>query len=61
MVKRDKEIVVEKKVEIIKAICPSCGKAVATHRCNLCGAEKTVNQVSGNEIWMRNGRDCGCF
>jgi len=38
------------------AICPSCGVFIDGHRCRLCGAVKTVNTVSGNLIWMRNGR-----
>lgn len=38
------------------AICPTCGKLVEGHKCRLCGAVKTINSVSGNLIWMRNGR-----
>lgn len=44
----------------IPAICP-CGKPVDTHRCRFCGAVKTVNSVSGNEIWMRNGQVVAAF
>ena len=40
--------------------CAACGETMPSapqaHRCRLCGAVKTVNAVSGNEIWMRNGR-----
>lgn len=39
-----------------EAICPTCKKGVETHKCRLCGATKTINQVSGQMIWMRNGR-----
>ena len=39
-----------------EAICPTCGVLVETHRCRLCGAVKTINPVSKNLIWMRNGR-----
>lgn len=44
----------------IPGICP-CGKPVDTHRCRFCGAVKTVNAVSGNEIWMRNGQLVAAF
>jgi len=43
------------------AICPGCGEKVETHRCRLCGAQKAINPVSGNEIWMRNGRVVDAF
>lgn len=42
-------------------LCPTCGKSVGGHRCRLCGATKTVNQVSGNIMWMRNGRLIAAF
>jgi len=48
-----KEAVAEEEVK--DAICPACGVAVS-YRCRLCGATKSVNQVSGACIWMRNGR-----
>lgn len=38
------------------AICPTCGVEVKTHKCRLCGAVKVISSVSGNLIWMRNGR-----
>ncbi len=38
------------------AICPTCGVFVESHRCRLCGAVKTINGVSKQLIWMRNGR-----
>ena len=37
-------------------ICPGCGKYVVNDKCRCCGARKTTNQVSGQVIWMRNGR-----
>ena len=46
----------EEKLEAAESICPKCGVGVRTHRCRLCGATKTINQVSGNVIWMCNGR-----
>jgi len=49
------------KKEVYTVICPGCGKNVETHRCKFCGAEKIINQVSGNEIWMRNGRVVSAF
>jgi len=39
-----------------EAICPTCGKPVPTHRCRFCGATKSINSVSGNVIWMINGK-----
>ena len=36
-------------------ICPSCG-IVVPGRCRLCGARMTINSVSRQVIWMRNGR-----
>lgn len=50
------ELTDEEKIEAAESICPSCLKPVLEHRCRLCGARKTINQVSGNVIWMRNGR-----
>lgn len=51
-----------KKKSVILAICPGCGKEVEDGRkCRFCGATKTINQVSGNEIWMRNGRVVKAF
>lgn len=47
--------------EAADAICPTCKKLVEGHRCRLCGATKTINQVSGNLIWMRNGRLVAAF
>jgi hypothetical protein len=44
-----------------ESICPTCGRGVATHRCRLCGATRTVSSVSGNVIWMRNGRVVAAF
>lgn len=38
------------------SICPACGVEVQNGKCRLCGARKTINDVSGNCIWMRNGR-----
>ncbi len=42
-------------------LCPTCGKVVEGHKCRLCGATKTVNQVSGKIMWMRNGRLVAAF
>lgn len=39
-----------------KAICPTCGVVIENKKCRLCGARMTINSVSGNVIWMRNGR-----
>ena len=44
-----------------EALCPTCGKEVLTHKCNLCGATMCISQVSGNVIWMRNGRVVAAF
>ena len=44
-----------------RTICPTCGVPVKGHKCRLCGATKTINSVSGNEIWMRNGRIVRAF
>lgn len=44
-----------------KAICPSCGVEIPEHRCRKCGATRNVSQVSGNVIWMRNGRLISAF
>jgi hypothetical protein len=46
---------------IYEAICPTCNKGVEGHKCRFCGATKTINQVSGNLIWMRNGRVISAF
>lgn len=43
-----------------EALCPSCGKEV-DYRCRLCGATRSVSSVSGNVIWMRNGRVVRAF
>lgn len=43
------------------AICPTCGVGVSGHKCRLCGATKSVNAASGNQIWMRNGRLIAAF
>jgi hypothetical protein len=43
------------------ALCPSCGVPVETHRCRLCGATRSLNSVSGNVIWMNNGRVVEAF
>lgn len=44
-----------------EAICPTCGVDVDGHKCRLCGAGKTISSVSGNVIWMRNGRVVAAF
>jgi len=44
------------KLDEADSICPSCGVTVSNNKCRLCGARKTINSVSGNVIWMRNGR-----
>lgn len=44
-----------------EAICPTCGKPVPTHKCRFCGATKSINSVSGNVIWMINGRIIRAF
>lgn len=44
-----------------EAICPKCRKEVQSHRCRLCGATRTINSVSGNVIWMLNGRVVEAF
>lgn len=43
------------------AICPRCQREVSTHRCHLCGSVRTVNAVSGNVVWMLNGRVVEAF
>lgn len=45
----------------VESLCPTCGVEVPSHKCRLCGAVRTVNQVSGNVIWMRNGRVVRAF
>jgi len=49
--------------KIIESICPSCGPDgdIINGKCRLCGARKTINSVSGNVIWMRNGRIVRAF
>ena len=59
--KRAKKNVKKKQVEVkpsndMCSICPMCGKQVETHRCADCGCTKTINAVSGNVMWMKNGR-----
>lgn len=54
------EVQVEDKI-VAEAICPTCGVGVSTHRCRLCGATKNISSVSGNMIWMRNGRIVAAF
>lgn len=51
------------KPAVIADICPSCDKGgdVINGKCRLCGARKTINSVSGNVIWMRNGRVVRAF
>ncbi len=44
-----------------EAICPKCGVVVDGHRCRLCGSTKTISSVSGNVIWMKNGRVVAAF
>ena len=50
-------------MNIIETICPTCGPDgdVIEGKCRMCGARRTVNQVSGNVIWMRNGRIVRAF
>lgn len=57
------EVVVKEKKSksTIDDVCPSCGKEVENAKCRLCGARKTINSVSGNVIWMRNGRIVRAF
>jgi hypothetical protein len=52
----------KKETEIVNnAICPACGVEVEEYKCRLCGARLTINSVSGNAIWMRNGRLVSAF
>lgn len=54
---------VEPVAEVLQAedyICPSCG-VTTFYRCRLCGATRSTNAVSGNVIWMRNGRVLAAF
>lgn len=44
-----------------EALCPKCGKPVLTHKCRLCGSTKSISSVSGNVIWMLNGRVVAAF
>lgn len=49
---------------VIESICPSCGPEdgdIINFKCRKCGARKTTNSVSGNVIWMRNGRIVRAF
>jgi predicted RNA-binding Zn-ribbon protein involved in translation (DUF1610 family) len=46
--------------EVTDFICPCCG-VITEYRCRLCGATRTTNQVSGNIIWMKNGRVVSAF
>ena len=55
MLKKKLETIEEPMLETGDSICPACGVAV-DYRCRLCGATKSINSVSGNVIWMRNGR-----
>ena len=45
----------------VESLCPKCGVPVPTHKCRLCGSVRTINQVSGNVIWMKNGRVVRAF
>jgi hypothetical protein len=53
---KPEELTDAQKLEQADSICPACKVLVSNHRCRLCGARKTINSVSGNVIWMRNGR-----
>lgn len=68
----EKEAVEDTKLDEIKAsqgnviitdVCPTCGPKgdIINGKCRLCGARKTINSVSGNVIWMRNGRIVRAF
>jgi hypothetical protein len=46
---------------VVEGICPGCGKEMDGHKCRFCGVTKTINQVSGNAIFMRNGRIVSAF
>lgn len=64
--KKTDEKVIEKKKETKKKtpadrICPTCYKPVVGHKCRLCGATIAVSSVSGNVVWMRNGRLIAAF
>jgi hypothetical protein len=50
-------------VQVIELICPGCGKPVSTEnpKCRFCGARQTINSVTGNIIWMRNGKVVSAF
>lgn len=60
MAKKTKKKRTETK-KVSYSICPGCGKKVEDHKCRFCGATRSINQVSGNEIWMRNGRIVEAF
>jgi ribosomal protein L40E len=55
----------EEKKDIVEIICPRCGTDAGidklAQKCRLCGSYKTINQVSGNEIWMCNGSIVSAF
>jgi ribosomal protein L40E len=55
-----KDADIEKKLAS-EAICPKCGVAVDTNKCRLCGSTKSISPVSGNVIWMLNGRIVAAF
>jgi hypothetical protein len=60
-IKKPKPIEEMSSDEKADAICPTCGVMVDGHRCRLCDATKSINQASGNQIWMRNGRLVAAF
>jgi succinate dehydrogenase/fumarate reductase-like Fe-S protein len=45
----------------LEALCPKCGVAIEGHKCRLCGATKSISDVSGNVVWMINGRVLAAF
>lgn len=64
MAEKEKKIVSkldEGATETINVICPHCGNSVPGHKCTHCGAEKCINQVSFNEIWLLGGRVIAAF
>jgi len=56
LVEAEKVLTDEEKLAASDSICPGCLVRVIENKCRLCGARKTINSVSGNVIWMRNGR-----
>ena len=56
----EKTLVELENIPVVDFICPCCG-VVTDYLCRLCGATRTTNQVSGNIIWMRNGRVIAAF